>query len=291
MRLLRELVEPDGDSGFRFLQRREPTFEFCWHHHPEFELTWIERGSGTRFVGDDIEPFESGDLILLGHQLPHTWWSPRQGAEDHVAYCVQFTANAWHGLLDVHPAARSVKRLLSDSRYGLRFPIEASEEIGSLLQRMKGAGGLARLGLLLECLDSLARSKPRRRICSRSWSSEAEGATDRIDRACQFVLERLGEPISQPEVAAEVGMGAAPFARYFRRHTGRTLTSYIQHSRISRACALLRETDESVLSIALESGFGNLSNFNRVFKRLRRVTPREYRKAFRDGQPNSTSVG
>jgi AraC-like DNA-binding protein len=276
MLLHREIVQPDTESGFRFLVRRQRSFPFCWHHHPECELTWIARGSGTRFVGDDLRAFDSGDLVLLGPDLPHSWWSSEPTDTQQEAFCVQFGIETVTELVGGRPDESSLRGLLEESRFGLEFAPEVAAGVGASLRRMEDAGGLGRFGLLLECLDLLARSTRRTRLCSEPRTGAVETSA-RIDAACQYVVEHLDEPIRQPDVAAVVGMSPVPFARFFRKHSGQTLTSYIQHSRIGRACALLRDTHDSVLAIAYASGFQNLSNFNRTFKRLRGITPREYR--------------
>ena len=283
----REIVLPDVDSSFRFLIRREPSFAFRWHHHSEFELTWIASGSGTRFVGDDIRPFESGDLVLLGPELPHTWWSPGGGGQQE-AFCVQFSREFVAEIGPGRPEGRALEKIVSKSDRGLQFSAAIAAQAGERLRRMEHAGGLARFGLLLECFDLMVRSRQRKSICT---SARTDGArvSERVDAACRYVLDHLDASLRQPDVAAAVGMQPAPFARFFRRHTGRTLTSYIQHTRIARACALLRETDDSVVGVAYDSGFANLSNFNRVFKRLRGMTPREYRRRFQEAIDSGNS--
>ena len=157
MLLRRELVEPDDDSGFRFLARRERPFRFCWHHHDEWELTWIARGNGTRFVGDDVRQFESGDLVLLGSDLPHTWWSPETGdgegdeTSDDArteAFCVQFSLESISSIIDQHPDGSKLEKLLEASRLGLEFSPDVAREVGSCLRRMEEAGGSGRFGLL-----------------------------------------------------------------------------------------------------------------------------------------------
>lgn len=272
MELIRELIAPDPDASFRIVERREPSFGFSWHHHPEYELTCILAGHGTRFVGDDIHAYEGADLVLLGPDLPHTWWAPGEDGAEHLAYCAQFDQQAIGDVI-ARPEGRRLRRLLADCSAGLAFPPTLAPRIGELLAAMHRVPPLVRLGLLLEALGSLLDAE----VTPISTVSLPEADDPRVDRACRFVLERIDQPIAQGEVAARVGLSPEAFARFFKRRTGRTLTEYIHQLRVTHACDRLRAGREGIAEIAFGVGFGNLANFNRVFKRLRGMTPRDYR--------------
>ena len=268
-----EFITPDPDTSFRIIERRQDRYAFSWHQHLEYELTCIIAGHGTRFVGADIKAYEGVDLVLLGPNLPHTWWAPGDDGMTQVAYCAQFT-DATLGDLLQRPEGRELAELLERSAAGLSFSQPVAERVAELLIKMHLVSPLVRLGLLYEALGLLAEAKGQ----ELSQTDLPHANDPRLARACQFVLEHINQPIQQGEVAAQVGLTPEAFARFFRRRTGRTLTEYIHRLRITQACDRLRANKESITDIAYGVGFGNLANFNRVFKRLHGMTPSAYRK-------------
>lgn len=276
MQLTRELIAPDPSASFRLVHRREPSFAFGWHHHPEYELTCIVAGHGTRFVGEASTAYAGADLVLLGPDLPHTWWAPGEDDGEQVAWCAQFERAALAGVLAA-PEGQGLGELLMRSERGLAFDPALAPRLGGVLAAMHQAGPLLRLGLLLEALGILIEAE----ASTISAGGIPVAGDERVDQACRFVLERIDQPIAQGEVAAHVGLGPEAFARFFKRRTGRTLTDYVHHLRITQACDRLRASDDTIAAIAFDVGFGNLANFNRVFKRLRGMTPRAYRRRWR----------
>src|SRR5699024_6162770 len=60
-------------DSFTVKHEVQPNFGNTWHYHPELELHYIIKGRGTRFIGNSIDPFKEGDLVLIGENIPHTW--------------------------------------------------------------------------------------------------------------------------------------------------------------------------------------------------------------------------
>lgn len=233
-------------------------------------------GRGRRFVGDSIEPFEPGDLVLLGPHLPHTWHSvPARGARS-GAVVVRFGPDLLgEGFLERAECGR-LRRLMAAAGRGLVFSGGAAGEVADRLTGLATAPALERLLALPALLDRLAERAKLRSLSSLEWDA-APPSRDarRIDRACRHIMQNFTEPLPLAAVAAVVKLSPAGFSRFFRRMTGRTFISWLTEVRIGHACRLLTQTDQPVLEIAIDSGFGNLSNFNRVFRRLRGCTPRE----------------
>ena len=267
-------------SSFIYRIKSVPRFVFGWHFHPEYELTFVERSRGKRYVGDSIEDYESGDLVLLGPNLPHTWYSGPERREHgrHRAFIVHFAKSfVGDGFFD-RPELESVAQLLRLSVRGLTFTARTRDEVARRLTAMRRLGRFERLLELLKVLDILARDQHPRTISSESFVPSLHRANQtRIDHVCKFVNEKYTEVISQVEVAELVGMSPQVFSRFFKRTVGRTFVEYLAELRVSHACRLLIESDLSVLEISLRSGFNNLSNFNRRFLRLKGMSPRRYR--------------
>jgi AraC-like DNA-binding protein len=106
------------------------------------------------------------------------------------------------------------------------------------------------------------------------------GDQSRIDAVCRHINEHFTEGLTQPDVARVAHLSVPAFSRFFKRSMGRTFTDYVNELRIGSACRALIETDKSVAEICYASGFENLSNFNRRFLALKKMSPREFRRRY-----------
>jgi len=281
-----ERVSTGGGASFICRRRTDPRFGFYWHVHPEIELTHIVRSHGRRFVGDSIEPYEDGDLVLVGANLPHTWDSDPRRRGPHDAVFCQFSPSFLGSDFLRAPEMAAVRRLLDRAARGLRFTGRTQKAVSRRMDGMERLQGLGRLAALLEVLHVLAGSRDVRPLSSRPFAtfSRREDA-DRIDRVCKFLNERCTGRISLAEAAAAAHLSIPAFSRFFRRRTGRTLVAYLNELRTGLACRELIESDHPISDIAFDSGFNNLSNFNRKFLELKRMSPREFRRHFKDSEP------
>lgn len=274
-----EHVAPAPGRSFAWDTFDLAAFPYRWHFHAAYELTLITAGEGRRFVGDSIEWFEPGDLLLLGPHLPHTWHSEPSRGRRSQAVVLRFEADCLGADFFARGELRRIRGLLERSRRGLAFDATpARHTVATALTRSTAASPFAQLVALLEALQLLATKGPGRELASSGyvWSPRAAD-TRRIDRVCRHVMQHLAEPLTLADVAAVAGLAPESFSRFFRRMTGRTFVGWLHEVRIGHACRLLSTTDRPVVEIALASGFGNLSNFNRVFRRLRQCTPRQLR--------------
>jgi AraC-like DNA-binding protein len=284
----RETVFIEPAKSFRLKDIRAKEFPFLWHYHPEVELTLIAAGSGVRFVGDSIEDFHDGDLCLIGASVPHCWFSTSQRPVGHRAVVIQFHAETLGGALGQLPEWRPVRALLERSRFGLQIQGSTRETVAreTLALGDMPEGSLARLAALLRLLDELAASREARPL---SGAPRAEGELDherRLGTVFESIEARLasGASVRQRDAARSVGMTPPAFSRWFSRTTGRTFGAYVNAVRVSFACRELLETDEKIATVAHGAGFSTLSNFNRRFRAIKRMTPAEYRERARQAR-------
>lgn len=281
-----ETISTGGGASFLCRRRNDPRFGFYWHYHPEIELTLIIRSRGRRFVGDSIEPYDDGDLVLLGPNLPHTWESDPRRSGRHVAVFCQFNPLFLGGPFLRVPELAPVLRLLERSARGLKFSGKTLKAAARQMERMDSLQGFQRLAALLEVLDLLARSREVRPLSSAEFvPALRRGDADRIGRVCRFLNERCTERVTLAQAASVAHLSIPAFSRFFPRKTGRTLVAYLTELRTGLACRELIETERAVSDIAFDSGFNNLSNFNRRFRALKGMSPREFRRQFGSGQP------
>ncbi len=283
-----EIINRPLDRSFIVHAYAQPQFEFVWHRHPQLELTLIQSGRGQRFVGNSIESFEPGDLVLLGPNLPHTWLSlaPRE-AEPEPASNANASANASAAIVLFFerdsfgpaffklPEMTAVDRMLNQAEHGLVFK---DESIGHAITSLLSQDNATRVPSMISILQRLAHAE--RRTLSAAWRHNAIGTDDcsRLDRVCAHLNNHYADDIRIDDLAAMLQMTTPGFCRFFKRMMGRTLISYLHELRIAEVCRRLAETDRSITDIAYACGFSNLAHFNRVFKRLRQQTPRQWRK-------------
>lgn len=281
-----ETVQSDTGSSFRSLWFTCASFaeDHTWHYHPEFELTYIIRSQGTRFVGDSIESYSPGDLVLVGPNLPHCWHDeyPGQGPQSGPELIVlQFRSDLFGNDFLSLPELTAVRRLFTAASCGLHVQGETASRVRRLMEDIFDRHGLARLLRLLEIVETMARfPQDSRRLASADYHVEndiTEANRQRIELIHRYVRENLARDVSQAEIADLVGLTPAGFSRFFRNATGHTFVAFVNLLRISKACRALMESDDSVTEIALTCGYNSIANFNRQFLAIKGMNPTQFR--------------
>jgi len=285
--LLESLLVPDGASWAYFHRRLDDAIPFIWHYHVEFELTLTMNSRGTRYVGDCIEPYDDGDLVLLGSNLPHTWMS--QGRVDdgapHVAHVFWIRPEWIRDVIDRLAELRSLGNLLTKANRGIVFPPETSRAVQACVARLNDATPCQRIVRFVEVLALLAEAPQTRLLCAPRAEPETSRLTDRprIERTLAYIHKHYQTDVQIATLAELAALSVSGLHRLFKRHTRLTVGEYIAQLRIGKACALLVSTDKPVRTIAEEVGYVNPSYFNRQFLAIKKVTPREFRRSFLQG--------
>lgn len=252
-------------------------FPFLWHYHPEYELTLILEGSGERMVGDSLEYFMPGDLVLLGPGLPHTWVSKVASA----AVVVQFSESFIAPIVQ-YPECDRIRALLRRSSQGLSFPVPGlgNGDLTASIIRLPTAKAAGRISGLLDVLQVLAGSRVASRSLASPYFQPAAGkkTEGRIGKVFHYVHRHSADKVTLKEVAGLINLSESAFCKFFKRTTGKTFSDYLAEIRIGHACHLLSESDDTISEVAYRSGFDSLTYFNRVFLRKKGLRPREFRK-------------
>lgn len=281
-RALFEHVRHDRDLGILFRDVTGPALQFPWHFHPELELTHILRGSGRRYVGDSIEPFDAGDLCLVGASTPHCWLTEQGDPGPVHARVIQFLPDSIGASLAHTASFRPLARLFERARRGLLIGgpahAHAAETMRSLFTERTRS--LDRYVGLLGILTELSESEHCRELALLDTPPPDDAQTAEVaGKLLGYLHERATDSdLSFNQVARAVGMSRASLGRVFPKLFGRTFAKYLAEVRVVKACALLSETEKSVAEIAVETGFGSVSNFNRRFLALKGTSPLRYRK-------------
>lgn len=278
-----EQIRPSPEASWLLFARRCDRFTFTWHYHPEFELTLITESVGIQYVGDSIQPYRPGDLVLIGPNLPHTFASaPDEPYAEAVV--AQFRPDfLGTGFFDL-PEWTPIAELLAMAGRGLHFrAAELGEERPSAFRALVDRPAAGRTLGLLDLLLGLA-DVPAEPLAGSGYTALPHASTrTRIDAVCRFLQSAYTRPVELREVAAVAHLSPTAFSRFFHRTMGRTLTAYLNEVRLDACCRLLAGTDLPITEVAVRGGYQNLSYFNRCFLRAKGMRPREYRARFRSG--------
>lgn len=292
-RALFEHVRHDRDLGILFRDVTGAKLQFPWHFHPELELTHIVRGAGRRYVGDSIEPFDSGDLCLVGASTPHCWLTEQGDPGPVHARVIQFLPESLGVSLTTMATFRPLVRLFERARRGLLFTGAARARAAETMRELftERTRSLDRYVGLLAMLTELSETEHVKELALMDTPPPQDAQTAEVaGRLLGFLHEHaLDSELSFNQLARAVGMSRASLGRVFPKLFGRTFAKYLAEVRVVKACALLSETDKSVAEIAVETGFGSVSNFNRRFLALKGTSPLRYRKTAQ--APDSRDAG
>lgn len=256
-----------------------PNFLKIWHCHAELELVVIRESTGTRFVGNSIQKFEPGEVVLIGKHLPHMWLNDDKYFEEDstlkaAAYSIHFKEDflglPFLGLDSAQPLVGLFKKARRGIRFmDLQFPIV--REINALIDE---EDAFSKLLKLLTILHQLAKHENTVLLASEGYlNAEVE---ERADKTHEYIFKNFKQPIRLADVAAIQGMNPSAFSRYFKRIHRKSFSRYLIEIRIGYACKLLVEKNNNVSTACYESGFNNLSNFNKQFLKVMGINPTQY---------------
>jgi AraC-like DNA-binding protein len=277
-----EKLSKESEYCINCLDVDVPCLLVPWHFHPEAEIIYVEKGTGTRFVGDHAEPFGEGDIGLTGANLPHVWRSDPvyreniPGLTTHVLV-VHFHDNIFTGPLAVLPEMQGINKLLFESQYGIKFFGSAREHIKVRMEEMMKSTGVAKILKLIGILDFMSKSEEKQLLASTGYSKIRKSADfDRFDKVHRYMIENFQESMNLEDVSSIIGMTPTSFCRYFKKHTSKSFHTVLNEIRIGHACKLLIENKMNISGICFESGFSNISNFNEQFKKIKGFSPSQY---------------
>ncbi|MGJ8737170.1 AraC family transcriptional regulator [Zobellia laminariae] len=272
-----------SDRSFSVNHNLYPNFLRVWHYHPEIELVVILKSSGTRFIGDNIEKFQEGEVVLIGKNVPHMWlndevyFQPDSKLEAE-ALAIHFTRDfLGKGFFDI-PEMKQISDLLNRANRGIKFNTLSTDLVGQIMN-LKDYDTTTRVYKTIEVLVALSKQENYQLLSSTSFVNAFQKADNsRMDKIYAYVFENFNDGISASDVAKMTGMNKSAFSRFFKKTHKKSFTRYLNEIKVGYACRLLLENKESITSIAYLSGFNNISNFNRQFKIIHGLAPSAYLK-------------
>lgn len=282
------LLDRKGHSNAAFMMDRHHDSHFLkiWHYHPELELVYILKSTGTRFVGDSIEKFEPGQLVLLGKNLPHMWLNDDLYFEEDsdlesealaIHFRIDFLGDTFFDVFEF----LAIKQLLHRAQRGVLF-LGIADEVTDKLWQLYESEGAERVIKFISLLDLLSKWEDSRCLSSDGFMQSFENKSAKhLDKVYEYLYNNFHKKILLKEAAAIAGMNPSAFSRSFKKIHNKTFIRYLNEIRIAYACRLLIEGGVKISAISYDCGFNNLSNFNRQFKLIRGVSPTEYQDQYK----------
>ena len=277
--------DPPADmaGSIRCVSHGTPSPLIRWHYHDDYELHLVVATSGRYFVGDYIGSFAPGNLVLMGPRLPHNWISSDVPAEGIALrdHCIVFSRTPLEACAEALPELREVLPLLDRAVHGVEF-FGIADAVETYYKRIASNRNIMRLGLFLELLGLLGRCDDYRLLSdARLQGQEDDKSMAQTDMIVNFITEHYTEQLQMAAVAKRFHMSESHFSRVFRRGTGNSFTDFLIRVRITRACQLLMQSDDTIAAICFDVGFNNVANFNRRFLDVKGITPSEFRQQTR----------
>ncbi|MEM8765435.1 MAG: AraC family transcriptional regulator [Bacteroidota bacterium] len=280
MIITREEVQPDAFSSFTlksFSEKNRCQYPY-WHVHSEYEIMFLNNGSGKRQVGNHFSLFQDGELMLLGPNIPH-FGLGIDPCETYNEIILQINPSFFESSFFKIPEMQSIQGLLRRARGGISFKDNTKVKVGEILFQMTTSNDFTRIQKLLALLKILSDSKEFEVLNLAGYNTIInEEDHSRIQLIFGYIEKHYQETIDVKTLASLINMTVPSFCRFFRKSTNKTLTRFVNEFRISKACELLSQTKNNISWVGFAKGFNNLSHFNKQFKLITGVNPKEYRK-------------
>lgn len=276
---------PEGKS-FVVSELNAPFFDVNWHFHSEYQLFTVLKGRGTRFIGDHMQSFREGDMVLTGPDLPHLWKNDKayQNPENKLdvhGIVIYFPNNFLNNSVFQLDEFETISMMLKKSIRGIEIKGKTNQVIREMMiQLLNLKGGLSIIHLL-KILQTIADSSDCKLIADAAYiNTNKESEKDRMGLVYEYVMHNFQEKVSLEEAAQLSNLSVSAFSRFFKSRVNKSFSDFLTEVRISNACKLLHETDLNISEISYECGFFTISNFNKLFKERVKMTPLQYRREF-----------
>lgn len=283
--IIREITPLSDKDCFYIAERYKTEFTYPIHSHMEYELNFTEKAAGVRrIVGDSVEIIEDYDLVLIASpDLEHVWEQHECTSKEIREITVQFSSDLFFKSFLNKNQFRTISVMLEKAKKGLAFPLSAVIKIYPMLDTLASEKhGFYAAIKFLTILYELSLFEDARTLSSSSFAKIGiQSDSRRVQKVQNYINEHYKEEIRLNTLADMVGMTSVSFSRFFKLRTGRSLSDYIIDIRLGFATRLLVDSTMSIAEICYECGFNNLSNFNRIFKKKKNCSPKEFRENYR----------
>jgi len=279
MKTLIQKIHLEEHQSFACRQYRTPNFETNWHKHEEFELILIKEGHGTAMIGDFIGEFKTGDIYFIAGNLPH-WFKKQHHKLIGCSLVVHFNPSIFGTEFFQLSELKSIQHLLN-KKDGIQIQGKLKKELALYIFDLEYTKSFDRIGLLLQCLQKISTAS-NHTILTHDFAATNDNINPAIEKIIDFSFKRYLTPITLKQVAEVAAMSVPTFCRFFKKNIKKTYFDFIQDLRISHACKLLTNSTKPIMEICYESGYNSWAHFSKQFKKVKMMTPSQYRNLFEE---------
>lgn len=281
--LLREITPLTPGDCFTLFSRTKYEFDFPLHYHEEFELNFIQNAKGAkRVIGDHIEEISDLELVLAGPNLQHGWFTHKAKGAEIKEITIQFHRDLFDEKFLQRNQMSLLRVMFERSLRGILFSRETTEAIMPRLTGLTGKHGFESVLELMSILHNLSASPNIRTLSDIAFTNKETISYNsrRIERVMEHINNNFDKNFTLSDAAKLAGMTEVALSRFFKARTGKTFVDTLNEVRLGNASRMLIDTTESINEIAYKCGFNNMSNFNRIFKKKKVCTPKEFRETY-----------
>ncbi len=284
MKLVLKNTNNFSNSRLNVIAKEKPCLDSAWHYHPEYELLYISKSTGIRFVGDSVAHFKPGDLVLVGPNLPHLWrndvsYYDTDSERVVKTVVIKFYKNFIGDNTFDAPEFAEINRMLSDAKYGISFGRNISNQLKEELLSLTDIKHTEQLIKLLDILYKLSITNQRQLLSSSDMRQYTPKGAHRIDKVLRFISDNYSKTIALEDVSDIACMTPNSFCRFFKKKTNKSFTGFLNEVRIRHASRLLVQENFPVNDVCFLVGYNSITNFNKQFKKIMGSTPKQYREA------------
>lgn len=252
--------------------------QITFHQQKTWELSYVITGSGTRIIGETIEPFSRNEIILIPPDIPHCWSFDELEADESGKIeniTVTFSAPFLDNCIRAFPEMDKYIKDIQQNIYAISFKGDTLNRLQHLLISMIKETEVERISSFVKVLALISSPENTDAVGRRVVEDKKTG---RMQKILLYIMNNYYNTITLEEMAKLVDLDKSSFCIFFKKMTGKTFFSYLMEYRVESSCQMIAKTNMTIAEICYASGFRDVPYFNRMFKKIKSVTPTEYRK-------------
>lgn len=283
MKLILKNLDNITNEHLAITRQEVPCLDLSWHYHAQYELLYISKSFGIRYVGDSVSQFTAGDLVLVGPHLPHLWRNdPSYYKADDTnkvkTIVIKFTKDFIGESNFIRPEFSDINNLLEQSRFGVHFNEKVSNKLGPELMCILDSSPVQQIIKLLDLLSKLSVVQDRKLLSATDMRQFSTDHSQRLDTVIKYISDNYFNEIDLSEVSDIACMTTNSFCRFFKKMTNKSFTQFLNEVRIRNAARLLVQEDLPIVEICYKVGYQSITNFNMQFKQIMGTTPQNHRQ-------------
>jgi AraC-like DNA-binding protein len=282
MDIVREITPLTQNDCFTLFSRVKTEFDFPLHNHDDMEINLILNAAGAqRIVGDHISEIEECELVFVGPNLTHGWFTHNCKSENIKEVTIQFHKDLFDERLLKRNQLVAIRQMFDNSKRGLLFSRETIDTISPRVLNLSKKSGFDSILELFSIIHDLSIARGTKLLSDSTFTVDHLNYNSRrIEKVFEFMNNNFNKQLTLADVSKVAGMPEASFSRFIKQRTGFSFIDSLNEIRLGHVARMLIDTTQSIAEIALQCGFNNMANFNRTFKQKKGCTPKEFRENY-----------